>query len=456
MRLTTADLKPYQKVAVAFLKGRPTSALFLDMGLGKTACVLNALEPRHLPALVVAPKRVCEHVWPAEINKWRHDLSLSMAVGGPSERKAALRTPADITVISRDNIGDLNDLKGRGAWPWRTIVIDELSGFKSQGTRWKIMARHRWGRPRLEYVWGLTGTPAPNGYLGLWSQIALLDKGKRLGEVFTAFRNRYFYITGVTRDGVITGYDPFPETIPWVKNQLQDICLSMSAAEYLDLPDITINEVAVDLPPAAMKAYRKMERELAVNLIEFFGEGATHSAKNAAALTQKLTQITAGFMYPNDRDIFPDEPASILHTKKADALQEIIDGVGEPLLVGYAYREELAALQARFPWASHIDDPGAIERWNEGTVRMMLAHPASAGHGLNLQYGGHHLVWTSLTWDLELWLQFIGRLHRTGQENAVIVHVLLATGTIDYLQLQRARDKDDRQIDLLDFFASLV
>lgn len=452
----TPPLFPYQKVAVAFLKGQPAAALMLDMGLGKTRCVLEALESRHLPALVVAPKRVTEHVWPAEVEKWRHDLTVSLAIGDPATRARALRTTADITVLSRDNLGDLNNLKGRGAWPWHTLVLDELSGFKSQGTRWKTMARHRWGRPHIENVWGLTGTPAPNGYLGLWSQIALLDKGERLGDRFTAYRDRYFYITGVTRDGVITGYDPFLESIPTIKGLLEDICLSMSADEYLDLPDVTFNEIEVDMPPAAMKAYRKMERELAVDLAEIFGDGATHTARNAAALTQKLTQITAGFMYPNDRDIFPDEPASWLHKVKGDALQEIIDGVGEPLLVGYAYREELDVLRTRFPWASHIDDPGAIDDWNAGKVRMMLAHPASAGHGLNLQDGGHHLVWTSLTWDLELWLQFIGRLHRTGQRWPVIVHVLLASGTIDRLQFARLKEKDARQIDLLDFFASPI
>jgi hypothetical protein len=453
---TEADLHDYQRTAVAFLKGHPTAALMMDMGLGKTACVLQALEPRHLPAFVVAPKRVAEKVWSKERSLWRPDLSISLAVGDKTTRAEALRTPADITVIGLDNIKDLNDLKGRGAWPWRTMVIDELSKYRSTGSRQQTLGRHRWGRPRIENVWGLTGTPAPNGYLDLWPQMALLDMGKRLGVPFSSFRSRFFYPSGVTRQGVVYEWSPFPESHGHIKRLLEDMCLSMSADDYLDLPPMTVNEVGIDLPPDAMRVYRHMARELAVDLEEIFGGGAIHTAANSAVLTQKLTQISAGFIYPDDRDLFPDEPASWIHDRKIKALDEIVENTGENLLVFYAYQEELAALRAAYPHAKHIDDPGAQDEWDAGTLRMMLAHPAGAGHGLNLQYGGHHIVWTTLTWDLELWLQANGRLHRQGQQHPVIIHVLMADGTIESLILGRLREKDTRQVDLLAHFSSPI
>lgn len=430
----------------------------MDMGLGKTRSVLDALEDRHLPVLVVAPKKVAENTWPEEVAAWQPGLSVSVASGGPDARLAALRAMADVTVLSIDNVGDLDKLTGRGAWPWRTLVIDELSKFKGAGARYDMLGKHRFGRPRLNTVWGLTGTPAPNGYLGLWAQMMLLDRGQRLGTPMSAFRSRYFYgdVHSMTRDGVVTNWIPFDETHDHIKHLLSDMCLSFSGAEYLDLPEVVHNQNEVTLPPIAMKAYRHLARELAVDLADIFGEGARHTAANAGILTQKLTQCSAGFIYPDDRDIRPDEPASQIHASKLDRLDDVIDQVGEPMLVFYGYHEELSAIRKRHPTAVHIDEPNAIKRWNNGEIQTLLAHPAGAGHGLNLQHGGHHMAFTTLPWDLELRLQAIGRFQRQGQKNSVVVHDLIADKTIDQRIFRRLAEKDTTQEDLLSHFASLI
>lgn len=446
-------LHDYQKTAVAFLKGRDTCALMLDMGLGKTACALTALEERHLPALVVAPKKVAEHVWPQEQVKWRPDLSTVLAAGPAAQRLDALRNPGAITAIGRDNIKDLNELTGRRAWPWRTIIIDELSSFKSQGTRFKTMERHRWNRPHVRHIWGLTGTPATNGYLDLWSQIYLLDGGQRLYDKITKYRTRYFQAVEFSEYGHVTKWAPKPGAEDAIKERLADICLSMSGKDYLDLPDVIDSQVPVYLPPAAMNVYRRMEEDLAVELEEVFG-GQSHTADNAAILTQKLTQLSAGFIYPDDRE--DGSPASIIHTAKQDELQAIAEGTGDNLLVAYAYQEERDIIMKRFPYARHVDEKGVIPAWDRGEVKMLIAHPAGAGHGLNLQHGGHTIVWATQPWDLELYQQFNGRLQRQGQQHPVIVHHLMGQGTIDRRIYKRLQAKETKQEDLLSYFASPI
>lgn len=431
-------LHTYQELARDFLRGNDRAGLFLDLGLGKTAISLSALEPRHLPALVVAPKRVAEHVWPVEKELWRPDLSLALAAGEPARRQEALAAGADITVISRDN---LKDAKPR----YKTVILDELSSFKGRGVRWKL-AKKLTGK--AEHVWGLTGTPTPNGYLDLWPQIYLIDNGKRLGTGVTGYKNRYFQAYGQLPSGVLIDWRPREGAEARIRGLIEDICLYMSAADELDLPPITYNTIDVPLPTAVRKHYKEMKDELVLDL-ELLGD-EIYSASNAAVLSNKLSQITAGFIFSDAQDGSYTE----LHNAKLDALQEVRDGTGDNLLVFYNYIPEAERIRKAFPEARMLDAPGVIPAWNRGEVPMMLAHPASAGHGLNLQHGGHTLFWASLTWDLELWQQAIGRLARQGQKHPVIVHIPQCPGTVDVTIRKRLETKEFTQDTLLDHLRS--
>jgi SNF2 family DNA or RNA helicase len=453
-------LHPYQERAVAHLQ-KGSAGLFLDMGLGKTASVLSALKPEDLPVLVVAPKRVAEHVWGAERAIWRPDLSITVVAGNgyqrnnvitsaAEERKSLLAVETDITVISRDNLKDVNPGRREGR-RWNTLVIDESSGFKDPGSiRWRLaihIARH------MNKRWIMTGTPTPNGYLDLWSQVYLLDFGKRLGagnrlgEGVGRYKDRYFYQDihkGKNGQSYPGDWHLKPGAEKRISMLISDICLSMSAADYLDLPPIVYNTVEVALPKSAMGVYKQMEKTL-VSDLRLIGEGAIHSAANAAVLTGKLSQVSAGFMY-SDMGSAP----SILHREKLDAVREIMEGTGSPILVFYRFQEELDML-LKLPGSRDVKQKGAIDDWNAGKVPVLLAHPQSAGHGLNLQHGGHTVVWTSLSWSLEDWQQANGRLHRQGQREAVTVHVLEAIDTID----RRIRDvldgKESVQTALLNY-----
>lgn len=431
-------LHPYQEQARDFLRGRDRAGLFLDMGLGKTAITLAAIEPRHLPALVVAPKRVAEHVWPVERDLWRPDLSLALAAGGPAERQAALDRRADLTVISRDNLKD--------APPgYRSIILDELSSFKARSSgRWKA------GRKltaRAEHIWGLTGTPAPNGYLDLWAQVFLLDKGERLGTSSVGYRNRYFMSHGQLPNGTPIDWRPRDEAEARIREKIEDICLYMELADYFpDLP-VSVNQIKVPLSASVRSMYKTMKKDLVLG-VEMLGE--IFSASNAAVLSNKLSQITAGFIFSDEKNGTYTE----LHDEKLKALREVREGTGDNLLVAYSYVPEAERIRAAFPEARMLDEPGVIPAWSRGEVSMMLAHPASAGHGLNLQHGGHTAVWTSLTWDLELYLQFNGRLARQGQKHPVIIHQLICENTVDELKAARLDDKTFTQDGLLDHLRS--
>jgi SNF2 family DNA or RNA helicase len=432
------ELHSYQQRAVDFLRRTPRAGLFLDMGYGKTATTLSALTPDHLPALVVAPKRVAEHVWPVEQQLWRPDLTLALAAGPARQRAEAIARGADITVIGRDNLADV---KGR----YRTLILDELSGFKTRTTlRWKA------GRVlagRAEYCWGLTGTPAPNGLMDLWAQVFLLDGGERLGDTLGGFRSRFFYPGQQLPNGIITSWIPRPEAQEKIQSLISDICLSMDGE--LDLPPVVYNTVSLDLPPAARRAYQTLKRDLVVSL-DLLG-GDVHSATNAAVLTNRLSQLSAGFLYDDDGL----GGWSQVHTEKIEALREVIDGTGSPVLVFYHYKAEREMILAALPQARCVDDPGCIEAWNRGEVSVLLAHPASAGHGLNLQHGGHTVVWTTLPWALELWQQGNARLARQGQQHPVIVHVLQAADTIDAVIRARLESKTYTQDMLLDHLSDL-
>lgn len=405
--------------------------------------MLSALRPSDLPALVVAPKRVAEHVWPVEAKLWRPELSVSLATGTPAKRAKALDSGADLVVISRDNLGDLATSNARGgltmtAQPWRTIVFDELSSFKNRATRrWRV-ARLLTCTSNVRNVWGLTGTPAPNGLLDLWPQIALLDGGERLERTITAYRQRYFTPGPQLRTGVVTRWDLRPGADELIHAKLDDICMSMRTLGRLDLPPMVVNPITVTMPPAACKAYRTLKRDL---ILEITPKDII-TALSAGALTSKLSQAAAGFVYDTPGDGLRPK-AHQLHTAKLDALREIIEGTGDNVLVFYRFIEErqqlLDALAEYRPRLA--TEQGAVDAWSRREIRVMLAHPASAGHGLNLQHGGHTAVWTSLPWSLEEWEQSNRRLARQGQTESVVIHVLLAADTIDGAILDRLAGK---------------
>ena len=428
-------LHAYQQDAVRHLQSHPRAGLFLDMGLGKTAVVLSALDHRHFPVLVVAPKRVAETVWPAEQQLWRPGLTLRVAQGTPKQRQAALRPgQADIVVIGRDNVADAV------GFPARTLVLDELSGFKNRGSK-------RWKTTKLlanaaSHVWGLTGTPSPNGLLDLWAQMFLLDRGAALGATLTAYRSRYFTPGRQLANGVITEWLPRAGAPARIHSLLEPICLSMGTEGRIDLPPVTFNRVRLKLPHNALKAYSDMKEDL-VAVLDLVGD--VHTAANAAVLSGKLSQVTAGFMYSDAQD----GTYTKLHDEKTNAVKEIVEGTGSPVLVFYRFTAELEQLTKAFPAAVNVKDEGAIDRWNAGQVPVMLAHPASAGHGLNLQHGGHTVVWTSLPWSLEEWAQANKRLARQGQLNPVVIHVLEAQSSVDGAIWHRLQSKESAQTALL-------
>lgn len=439
-------LHDYQEVARDHLLEHSGAGLFLDMGLGKTAITLSALTPQHLPALVVAPKRVCSMTWPAETRKWRPDLRLSLAAGDAAERRRRLHTEADITVISRDNMAEAIKIGG-----YRTLILDELSAWKTPGTARSKAARKL--AAAAPHVWGLTGTPAPRSLDDLYHQVGLLDGGKRLGTNQEKFRRRYYTpmlrepgsqlppggFISTAQGGALIEWTPKPDTEELIQELIRDICLSMGAVEGM-VPPVTYNTIPLELPDAQRQQYKTLARELVLDL-ELLG---TVTAANAAVVTNKLSQLTAGFMYDENKVTF------WVHDTKLDALEEVMEGASSPVLVFYRYKAEAAAIRARFPQAKMLDDFGALEDWDRGELPMMLAHPASAGHGLNLQHGGHNICWTSLDWSLELWLQANARLARQGQKHPIVVHVLETIDTIDPVIAERLSGKEITQTSLLD------
>lgn len=387
---------------------------------------------------MIAPKRPAIDTWPEEIEKWEHlsDLDYAVAVGSAAKRDAALKQQAFITIINRENTKWLVDRYGKKRWPFDCIVIDELSSFKSsKSQRFRALKRIR---PFVRRVIGLTGTPAANGYLDLWAEAYLLDGGQALGRTLTGYRDQYF--TPGRRNGmVIYDWDLRPGAREQIHRRLEPITVSMKAEDYLDLPEMQTIEKTVSLSDAALKKYRQMERDL---LLEVDGE--TIDAVNAAALTTKLLQISSGAVYDEDGRVVP------LHDEKLEALDELVEAAGgENLLVFYAYRHELDRLKARYPQAVDIKEPDAIRRWKAGEIRMLLAHPASAGHGLNLQSGGHVAIWYSLTTSLELYQQACKRLHRQGQDKPVINYLLLSKDTYDevvYHDILQSKEKEQNAV----------
>lgn len=451
-------LRPYQVTAVKHLHGRNRAALLLDMGLGKTCICLTALRPDDLPALVVAPKRVAEQVWHVEGAKWRPDLKVGRAVGSPAHRDAVLRDRTyDVVVISQENIKD----RALGARAWTTFIIDELSGYKTRGARWKA-AKALIMRGDIENVWGLTGTPSPNGYEDLWAQFYLLDSGHRLGKTLTVFRRMWFDAGRRLPNGAVYGRQLLPGAKEQINEAIADISMSMTRKDSgVEVQEPIFNEVSVALPAQARQVYETLRDNLVVDMADLGIGDLIHTADTAAALSNRLSQVASGFMYEDAEAAEMENRAkriTWLHTARVDATEEIIDGTGgSPVMVAYRYKPELEMLRKRFGKKLHtVHDPDVFQRWDDGDVPILAAHPKSIGHGLNMQAGGHTVIWFSPTWDLEQWDQFNSRLPRPGQKNQVVIHMLSAAGTVDSKVYAALRRKGRVQDALLDYLSSPI
>ena len=441
--MNISNLHNYQNRAVQFILEKPSCALWLSMGLGKTAVCLTAINELMSDqfiinqTLIIAPLRPCQHTWPNEIEKWDHTKHLSHTfIGGPKkQRMTRVDGKEDIHIINRDNVTWLVDYWiQKKRWPYSLIIIDEASSFKSPSSKRFKALKKVIGKTKK--VVELTGTPASNSYLDVWSQIYLLDKGERLGRTFTNFKSNYF-----SSDYMGYTWDILPGAEKQIQDKIGDLILSMKAEDYIELPDQIKNTISIDIPPVTRKQYREMEKTLLLEL-----ENETVEALNAAVLTNKLLQITNGAIY------LPDKPDTWqeIHNFKIDALEEIInEHPGQPVLVAYCFKSDLARIKKKFPHAVDIKEEGAIEKWNRKEINLLLAHPASAGHGLNLQTGGNIIVWFGLNWSLELYDQFNARLHRQGQTEPVMIHHILAKETIDETVFEVLQGKQINQNTLL-------
>ena len=433
---------PYQAYAIRRIIDDPAVGLFLGMGLGKTVICLTAVDSLIYDylsvgrVLVIAPKKVAEATWQTEAAKWEHlrRLSIATAVGNAKQRIAAVDTGADITVINRENTEWLCEQYGQ-VWPFDMVIVDECSSFKNPAAKRFRALRRQLGR--ISRIVILTGTPAPNGIEDLWSQIYLLDRGARLGAYVTHYRERYFDHNPWRHE-----YIPKPGAFEAVQEKISDICVSMSAADYLRLPDLVVHDFPVALDPAGQSAYGKMERDMLLEL----GEDQI-TAMTAAALTGKLLQLCGGCVYDADGGVHE------IHTAKLDALAELVEALnGEPALLFYGYRHELPGLRRVLKGRRVLELTGAeaVDAWNAGKADILLAHPASCAYGLNLQQGGRHIIWYTLTWSLEQYQQANARLYRQGQERPVIVHRLLVRGGMDEDVASALESKTGTQDALLD------
>lgn len=435
------NLHAYQRRAISFIKDRRRCGLFLDMGLGKTSSALTAVSDLRdefaiHKVLIVAPLRVANSVWAQETRKWAHlkHLRVSVCTGPQKTRLAALQADADVYVINRENLDWLVDAKG-AKWPFDMVIIDESSSFKNSSTkRFKALRRVL---PRVEYMVLLTGTPSPNGLLDIWSQMYLIDFGQALGRTMTAFKQRFF-----EPDYMGYKFTPREGSADKIHSLIGPSVIHMSAEDYLDLPSRIDLIERVDLPSNSLTIYKDFEKTLLAEL----ENGEEVEAVTAAALANKLLQFANGGMYTDANGSW-----SSIHAEKLDALAEIIeDNSNENLLVAYNYRFDLERLKARFPDAVVLDkSQETIDRWNRGEIKMLLAHPASAGHGLNLQDGGATIVWFGLTWSLEYYQQFNARLHRQGQTKPVKILHVVARNTIDERVLHVLSSKNATQQKLL-------
>ena len=455
--LKKEQLHEYQVKAVDMIVNNFNCGLFLDMGLGKTVSTLTAIrELREIgfidKVLIIAPKKVAQVTWSDEINNWEHlkGLRISVIDGTAAQRRAAMMADADIYTVSRDNVVWLVVEHGGVKLPYDMVVIDELSSFKNYASkRFKALRRVRKFIPRGV---GLTGTPAPNGLIDLWAQMFLIDEGKRLGKTVTGYRDRFF--TAGRRNGdIVYQWDlksPAEETEQKISDLIKDICISMSAEDYLKMPDKLMYYDRVKLSDKDFKAYKTFERE---QVLEFIESGETITAASAAALSNKLQQFANGAMYDADRKVLQ------LHDEKVEKLKELVEAAnGQPVLVAYSFKHDLdkimEALKEYKP--VKLEKPEQIADWNAGKINVLVTHPASAGHGLNLQKGGHIMIWYGLTWALELYQQFNARLYRQGQKKPVSIHHIIATDTVDEKIIKSLDGNDTTQRSLMDAIKEIV
>ncbi len=434
----------YQTYATNFILEHPISAVFFDMGLGKSVITLTAIFDLCLDSflvrkvLVIAPLRVALDTWPSEIEKWDHlrGLTYSVAVGNEAQRKAALLQRASVYIINRENVGWLVESSGL-PFDYDMVVIDELSSFKSyQAKRFRALLKVR---PRVKRIVGLTGTPSSNGLMDLWAEFRVLDMGKRLGRFITHYRTAFFQ-PDKRNAQVVFSYKPLPGAEDAIYEKISDITISMRAGDYLDMPECVMNEVKVTLSEKERQAYDTMRSELVISL-----GGEAVDAGNAAALANKLSQMANGAVYGEDKKILP------LHDQKLVALEDLIEAAnGKPVLVAYWFKHDLERIRARFT-VREIKTAQDIADWNQGKIPVAVIHPASAGHGLNLQAGGSTLIWFGLTWSLELYQQTNARLWRQGQEaQTVVIHHIITKDTIDERIMSALRRKDKTQSALID------
>lgn len=440
MRFSPHD---YQKYAIDYIESHPVAAVLLDMGLGKTVISLTAIFDLLFDSfevhriLVVAPLRVARDTWPAEIRKWEHlsGLTYAVAVGNTRERKAALLQGADVTIINRENLGWLIDDSGI-PFAYDMVVLDELSSFKNhKSKRFRALMKIR---PKVKRIIGLTGTPSSNGLMDLWAEFKVLDKGERLGRFITQYRNQYFMPD--KRNGeIVYSYKPLPHAEDSIYRRIGDITISMKSADHLKMPELVSLQYEAQLSVDERKRYEALKQDLVLNL-----HGDEITAANAATLTGKLSQLANGAIYSDDGKIIE------FHDRKLDALEDIIEAAnGKPLLVAYWFRHDLERIRRRFN-VREIKTSADIADWNAGNIPVAVIHPASAGHGLNLQAGGSTLVWFGLTWSLELYQQTNARLWRQGQESrTVVIQHIIAANTIDGQILDALKRKDKTQAALI-------
>ena len=432
----------YQQYATEYIKSHPVAAVLLDMGLGKTAISLTALldllfdsfEAHRI--LVIAPLRVARDTWPAEIEKWDHlnMLTYSVAVGTEKDRKAALMRDADIYIINRENVQWLVEQSGI-PFTFDTVIVDERSSFKNhQSKRFKALMKVR---PRIKRIVGLTGTPSANGLMDLWAEYKVLDMGQRLGRFIGMYRNNYFRPD--KRNGqIIYSYKLLPGADKAIYKQISDITISMKATDHLKMPELVMNTHTVELSDDEREHYDELKQTLVLQLPE-----KEITVANAAALTGKLLQMANGAIYDDDGDHIH------IHDRKLDALEDLIEGAnGKPVLVAYWFKHDLERIKSRFK-VREIKSSSDIREWNAGKIPVAVIHPASAGHGLNLQTGGSTLIWFGLTWSLELYQQTNARLWRQGQQDTVVSHHIITDDTVDGRVLKALQSKEKIQDSLI-------
>jgi len=434
----------YQTYATNFILDHPVAAVFLDMGLGKSVITLTAIYDLCLDSflvrkvLVIAPLRVARDTWPTEIQKWDHlkGLTYSVAVGTEAERIAALQRKAHVYIINRENVQWLVEESGV-PFDFDMVVIDELSSFKSyQAKRFRSLLKVR---PQVKRIVGLTGTPSTNGLMDLWAEFRILDLGKRLGRFITHYRNKYF-IPDKKNAQIVFSYKPLPSAEDAIYRAISDITISMKAVDHLQMPECVMNEVKVTLSEKERKVYNTLKKELVVSL-----KGEEIDASNSAALAGKLSQLANGAVYSEDKNFIE------FHNRKLDALEDLIEAAnGKPVLVAYWFKHDLARIKKRFQVRELLTSQD-IQDWNNGKIPVAVIHPASAGHGLNLQYGGSTMIWFGLTWSLELFQQANARLWRQGQQaDTVVIHMIITADTVDERITSALNSKEKIQSALID------